>query len=132
MRGLRGNLIRIPMPTRLIQMSYKEEHPDWIAPSDFRLDELEKLGFEDISWHNDECPFFEHEKCGLNLHVDYQKEMNSGFLGDPSKPFMRYHLFQYEYDQETKEYDLSGWNADLLISSNSFADIIKAIKEKQA
>ena len=27
-------------------MSYKEEHPDWIAPSDFRLDELEKLGFE--------------------------------------------------------------------------------------
>ena len=132
MRGLRGNLIRISMPTRLREMSYKEEHPDWIAPSDFRLDELEKLGFEDISWKNDECPFFEHEKCGLNLHVDYQKEMNSGFLGDPSKPFMRYHLFQYEYDQETKEYDQSGWNADLLISSNSFADIIKAIKEKQA
>jgi hypothetical protein len=113
-------------------MSYKEEHPDWIAPSDFRLDKLEKLGFKDISWHNDECPFFEHEKCGLNLHVDYQEEMNSGFLGDPSKPFMRYYLFQYEYDQETKEYDQSGWNADLLISSNTFADIIKAIKEKLA
>ena len=132
MRGLRGNLIRISMPTRLIDMSYKKEHPDWIAPSDFRLDELQKLGFEDISWHNDECPFFENEKCGFNLHVDYQKEMNSGFLGDPSKPFMRYHLFQYEYDQETKEYDQSGWNADLLISSNTFADIIKAIKEEQA
>jgi len=38
-------------------MSYKKEHPDWIAPSDFSLDELEKLGFEDISWHNDAYPF---------------------------------------------------------------------------
>jgi len=109
-------------------MSYKEEHPDWIAPSDFRLDELEKLGFKDISWHNDACPFFENEKCGLNLHVDYQEELSD----TPSDPFMRYHLLQYEYDQETKEYDQSGWNADLLISSNAFADIIKAIKEKLA
>lgn len=109
-------------------MSYKEEHPEWIAPTDFRLDELEKLGFEDISWKNDGCPFFENEKHGLNLHVDYQEELSDA----PSDPFMRYHLLRYDYDIETKEYDQSGWNADLLISSNTFADIIKAIKEKLA
>lgn len=109
-------------------MSYKEEHPYLIAPSDFRLDELEELGFEDISWKNDGCPFFENEKHGLNLHVDYQEELSDV----PSDPFMRYHLLRYDYDIETKEYDQSGSNADLLISSNTFADIIKAIKEKLA
>jgi len=105
-------------------MSYKKEHPDWIAPSDFNLNELEKLGFEDISWHNDGCPFFENEKQGLNLHVDYQEELSDA----PSDPFMRYHLLRYDYDIESKNYDQTGWGADLLISSNSFADIIKAIK----
>ena len=109
-------------------MSYKEEHPDWIAPSDFNLDELEKLGFEDISWHNDGCPFFENEKHGLNLHVDYPQELSDL----PSDPHLRYHLLRYDYDIETKEYDQSGSNADLIISSNTFADIIKAIKEKLA
>ena len=114
-------------------MSYKEEHPDWIAPSDFNLDELEKLGFEDISWHNDGCPFFENEKHGLNLHVDYPQEHYRETLAIsdlPRNPHVRYHLFRYDYDQERKEYDQSGWNSDLLISSNTFADIIKVIKEK--
>jgi len=110
MRGLRGDLIRISMPTRLREMSYKEEHPDWIAPSDFRLDELEKLGFEDISWHNDSFPFWGH-------------------LSDE---FHRFHLYKRELGEGEKEHECLHDDAEHIISSNSFADIIKAIKEKQA
>jgi len=130
MRGLRGDLIRISMPTRLREMSYKEEHPDWIAPSDFRLDELEKLGFEDISWRNDAYPFWGHYKHGFTLGVDYKKEMSD--WGHLSDEFHRFHLYKRELGEGEKEHECLHDDAEHIISSNSFADIIKAIKEKQA
>jgi len=39
-------------------MSYKKEHPYWVAPSDFDISAIEKLGFEDMSWHDDAFPFW--------------------------------------------------------------------------
>ena len=111
-------------------MSYKEEHPDWIAPSDFRLDELEKLGFEDISWRNDAYPFWGDYKNGFTLGVDYEEEMSD--WGHLSDKFHRYHLYKRELAEGEKEHECLHDEADLLISSNTFADIIKAIKEKLA
>jgi hypothetical protein len=111
-------------------MSYKEEHPDWIAPSDFRLDELEKLGFKDISWRNDAYPFWGHYKHGFTLGVDYEKGMSD--WGHLSNEFYRFHLYKRELGEGEKEHECLHDDAEHIISSNTFADIIKAIKEKIA
>ena len=95
-------------------MSYKQEHPDWIAPSDFRLDELEKLGFEDISWRNDAYPFWGHYTHGFTLGVDYEEEMSD--WGHLSDKFHRYHLYKRELGEGEKEHECLHDEADLLIS----------------
>lgn len=113
-------------------MNYKEEHPDWIAPSDFNLDELEKLGFEDISWHNDSFPFWGHYTHGFTLGVDYIESMSDHPSESFNDEFERYHLWKRELSEGEEEHECLHDDKEHVISSNSFADIIKAIKEKLA
>ena len=109
-------------------MSYKEEHPDWIAPSDFRLDELEKLGFEDISYRLDDFPIFGNYKNGFSIDVDYEKNKSH----HSCENFMRYHLWRRELGECEKEHECLHDDKEHIISSNTFEDIIKVIKEKLA
>lgn len=48
-------------------MTFETEFPDYPAGTMPSI----PAGFEDISWHNDVCPSFEHKAHGLRLFVDY-------------------------------------------------------------
>ncbi len=109
-------------------MSYKEKNHHWIAPSDFCLDKLEKLGFEDISYRLDDFPIFGNYKNGFSIDGDYEKNESH----HSCENFMRYHLWKRELGEGEKEHECLHDDKEHIISSNTFADIIKAIKEKLA
>lgn len=36
-------------------------------------------GFEDVSWHNDTCPMFQHDGAGLALFIDFRDRKDREF-----------------------------------------------------
>jgi hypothetical protein len=106
-------------------MSYKKEHPDWIAPKDFDIPAIEKLGFEDMSWHDDAFPFWGHYKDGYTLGVDYEKE-RSEF---PNWEH-RYHLFKRELAEGETEHECLHDDSEHIFSTNSFSDLLDKLKGK--
>ena len=56
-------------------MTYREEFPDFV-PEDMPAI---PAGFEDTSWHNDVCPSFTSDACGLTIWVDYPKSQDREF-----------------------------------------------------
>ena len=107
-------------------MGYATEHPDWIAPRDLDLSQLEKLGFEDISWRNDAYPFWGHYKHGLTLGIDYKEEMSD--WGHLSDKFYRYHLYKRELAEGETEHECLHDESDHILSTNSFAEILDKLK----
>lgn len=91
-------------------------------------------GFEDISWHNDACPSFEHKGLGLHLFVDYE---------DPEEREMaspvRFRVDQLElvrYDTEDGEQEHWQWPEDgrdtLIAEGDDWMAIFAAIREVAA
>jgi len=104
-------------------MSYAKEHPDWIAPIDFDIPEIEKLGFEDMSWHNDAFPFWGNYKEGYTLGVDYVRE-KSDFPDEEH----RYHLYKRELGEgETKHECLHDYS-EHIFSTNSFEELLAKLQ----
>ena len=108
-------------------MSYATEHPDWIAPNDVDLARLEKLGFEDISWHNDAFPFWGDYKRGFKLGIDYDKE-KSEF---PNWEH-RYHLYKRELAEGETEHECLHDDSEHIFSTNSFEELLAKLKGETA
>tara|TARA_R110002020_G_scaffold190132_3_gene389562 strand:+ start:410 stop:748 length:339 start_codon:yes stop_codon:yes gene_type:complete len=107
-------------------MSYKEEHPDWIAPKDFDLARLEKLGFEDMSWHNDAFPFWGDYKLGFTIGIDYTRDRSE--FPSFGEHFERYHLYKRELEEGETEHECLHDDSEHVFSTNSFEELLAKLK----
>jgi hypothetical protein len=105
-------------------MSYKEEHPDWIAPKDFDIPAIEKLGFEDISYRLDDFPFWGNDKNGKTIGVDYAKYKSA----HKCEHFERYHLYKRELEEGETEHECLHDDSEHVFSTNSFEELLAKLK----
>jgi len=105
-------------------MSYASEHPDWIAPRDLDLSQLEKLGFEDISYRLDDFPFFGNHQGGMTIGVDYAKYKSVHKCDD----FNRYHLYKRELAEGETEHECLHDESEHILSTNSFEELLAKLK----
>jgi hypothetical protein len=109
-------------------MSYASEHPDWIAPRDLDLSQLEKLGFEDISYRLDDFPFFGSYQSGMTVGVDYAKHKSVHKCDN----FNRYHLYKRELAEGETEHECLHDESEHILSTNSFEELLAKLKGESA
>lgn len=107
---------------------YRKEFPDFPEADMPALPE----GFEDMSWHNDACPSFQHEAKGLCLWIDYADPAMSEMPEARAKgELKRFSLIQMDPDEE------HGWQMPacdihaLVAESDDIDDILLAVGQFQ-
>lgn len=92
---------------------YKQEFPD------FNLDVVLPEGFEDVSWHNDTCPSFQHNELDVIIYIDF---------AEPSK---REHEETLRFSLITTEDGKLTDNREDLAYTDDFAEILAKIEERK-
>ena len=90
-------------------MSYRTEFPDFVLPVTI------PEGFEDSSWHHDECPTWRHEGRGLLLSID-----DARAEGRDSSELPRFSLGRLDEDGQATD--------EIVISTVHWDEVLRALE----